>query len=369
MKEFTKTVVGLDVHKESVVVAVLPAWSDRVVENKRLPNTRSQVEKLVKEVVGSRGSAVFVYEAGPCGYEVQRQVSGMGEECVVVAPGLIPKRASDRVKTDRRDAEKLARLWRAGELTAVRIPTSEEEADRDLVRAREDALVDRQRQRHRLLKFLLRQGRVYGEGRHWTVAHQAWLRGQRFDLASQQRTYEAYRRAWEEGEARLTALSEQVMVLAEEARYRERVKCLRCFKAVDTLTAMTVLVETQDLRRFGQAREIMKFTGLTSAEWSSGSQVRRGGIAKTGNTHLRRVLVESAWAFRRPNVTGAEVARRREGCPIEVVALARKAQDRLHRRFHRLVARGKSHAVAAVAVARELAGFLWAMSRHFPAAA
>ena len=365
MGQFTKTVVGLDVHKETIAVSVLPGWSERATETFVAPNQPKVIEKLVNRVC-AKDPAVFVYEAGPCGYEVHRQVTGLGQECQVVAPGLIPVRATDRVKTDRRDAEKLARLWRAGELTAIRVPTREEESARDLVRVREDVLQDRLRHRNRLSKFLLRQGRVFRESGAWTSRHQEWVKGQRFDIPFLEQAFEGHRRAWEEAEARLAALNQQVVDMAATDPYRTRVAYLRCLKGIDTLSAMTLVVEIQEFRRFSRATRLMKFTGLTPSEYSSGGSVRRFGIAKAGNAHVRRVLVEAAWCYRRPNVTGATLIKRREGCPAAVVQLARKTQDRLHRRFHRLALRGKPLGVAAAAIARELSGFVWAMAQHFP---
>lgn len=286
---------------------------------------------------------------------------------VVVAPTLTPVRPGDRVKTDRRDAEKLARLYRAGELTPIRVPTRTEEAARDLVRGREDILEDRLRARHRLGKFLLRHGRVYHETKAWGVRHRVWLRAQRFEWTSLAQTFDAYLRALEEVEARLEIVNQQILDLAQQEPYRLPVQYLRCLKGIDTLSALTLVVETQDFRRFGHAPAYMGLSGLVSSERSSGERVRRGGITKTGNAHLRRILVEAAWAYRQRNVVGTPLAARRRGCPTEILRLARKAQDRLHRKFWRLVSRGKPHQVAVVAVARELAGFVWAMAQHFPA--
>jgi transposase len=368
MKEYTKTVVGLDVHKETVVTGVLPAWSEKATEARTIENSPSEIEKMAQRAA-AKGPVEFVYEAGPCGYEVQRQIEKMGHRCVVVAPGLIPVRAGDRVKTDRRDAEKLARLWRAGELTAIRIPTREEEAARDLVRVREDVLADRLRARHRLVKFLLRQGRVNRSVRTWSVAHRAWLKAQAFEWAFLQQTFEAYVRAVEEVEARLETLEQQVMDLSGKDPYRTPVQYLRCFKGIDTLSAITMVVEAQAFRRFDSAPAFMKFTGLTGWEYSSSVNIRRGGISKAGNAHIRRVLVEAAWSYRHTNVVSKALAERRKGCPEAVVQLARRAQDRLHRRFQRMVSRNKPVPVTVVAVAREMAGFIWSMAQQFPAAA
>ena len=363
------TVIGLDVHKATIVAAVLPPGEERVVGTMTIQNDPKKIDSLVK-LLAVKGELLFVYEAGPCGYEVHRQLAERGYACKVIAPGLIPVRPGDRVKTDRRDAEKLARLYRAGELTEIRVPTREEEAARDLVRAREDVLEDRLRVRHRLSKFLLRQGRAYRETKGWTVAHRQWLLKQRFDWPALQQSFESYLRAVEELEARLAVLDQQIVDLAQQDPYRIPVQYLRCFKGVDTLSALTLVVEAQVFDRFCKAPSFMGFTGLVSSEHSSGEKVRRGRMTKTGNAHLRRILVEAAWAYRYRNVASQALLERRKGCPAEVIRIAQRAQDRLHRKFYRMTMKQcKPHPVAVSAVARELAGFVWSMAKHFPKAA
>lgn len=360
------TIVGLDVHKKTVVAAILPPRAARPTQTVTIENGPKPIERLVQRVSGE-GRVIFVYEAGPCGYQVHRQITEMGKQCVVIAPGLTPVRPGDRVKTDRRDAEKLARLYRAGELTEIYVPSCAEEAARDLVRAREDALEDRLRARHRLSKFLLRQGRVYRETKAWGVAHRGWLRRQQFEWPALQQTFEGNLRAVEEAEARLECLERQVLDLALSAPYRTAVTYFRSLKGLDTLGALTLAVETLDFGRFERAPAYMSLTGLVSSERSSGGKERRGAITKAGNAHLRRILVEAAWSYRLKNTVSRQLAARRRDCPPEVVQIARKAQDRLHRRFWRLVSRGKPSQVAAVAVARELAGFVWAIAQQVPA--
>lgn len=362
------TVVGLDVHKASIVAAVLPLGSDRVTETTKIENHSKAIEKLVQRLA-LRGPVEFVYEAGPCGYMVHRQITGLGHRCVVIAPSLTPVRPGDRVKTDRRDAEKLAYFQRSGELTEIRVPTIEEEAARDLPRVREDALKDRLRARNRLSKFLLRQGRTYAETKSWGVAQRAWLKTQRFEWLSTQQTFEANMRAHEESEARLEILNQQMLDLAQQPAYRTAVQYLRTLKGIDTLGALTLVVEAQDLKRFKKAREFMGFTGLVSSEFSSGQRVRRGSITKAGNAHIRRVLVEAAWSQRHRNLVGRELAERRKGCPTEVLKIAKKAQTRLHRKFLRMTSKSKLHQVTVVAVARELAGFVWSIGQQIPATA
>ena len=358
------TVVGLDVHKDSIVAAVLSARADKVSEVITIGNSSLEIKRLVERIT-RRGAAEFVYEAGPCGYEIWRQITGMGKVCSVIAPGLTPRKPGDRVKTDKRDAENLARYHRAGELTEVCVPTQLEESVRGLLRAREDLLEDRLRARHRTRNFLQRQARNYSKSL-WGVNHELWLKAQKFDYPALSQTFETYLRTLDEANAGLAEVDRLILGWAEGEEYRGAVKCLRCFKGIDTLSAITILAEAQDLTRFGTARGFMSYTGLVGSEYSSGERVLRGGITKAGNAHMRRVLVESAWAYRHRNVSSPELLARRKGCPAAVVKIARKAQDRLTAKFWRMMSKGKKQPVIVVAIARELAGFIWSMSRHFP---
>ena len=368
MNNYT-TVVGLDVHKKTIVAAVLPSGSDHVTERVTIENQLKAIEKLVRRLA-ARGAVEFVYEAGPCGYKLQRQMSEMGQRCAVIAPSLTPRRPGDRIKTDRRDAENLARYHRAGELTEISVPTMEQEAARDLVRTREDSLSDQLRAKHRLTKFLLRQGLVYSETKSWSERYRVWLQGLSFKLEPMQQTFTAYVRAVEEVEARRETLDQQMTDLAQQEPYQTQVKYLSCLKGIDLLTALTLAVEAREFMRFETVRGFMSYTGMVPSEYSSGERVRRGSITKAGNAHIRRVLVESAWCYRRPNnAVSMTIARRREGCPPEVVAIAKKAQTRLHRKFARMAGQNKLPQVTAVAVARELAGFVWSIARHFPVTA
>ena len=360
-----ETVVGLDVHKNSIAVAVLRPGVGMSMEHWTIANEPGEIRKLVEQIA-KKSSPHFCYEAGPCGYPVLRQIRAMGWPCAVIAPGMTPIRPGDRVKTDRRDAEKLARLFRAGELTVIHIPTQAQEAVRDLVRAREDAVVDRLRARHRLMKLLLRQGRVYRETKSWGVNHRKWLNAQSFELPALQMTLETYRQVVQEAEQRLTALDERIGQLAKLEPYRTPVSYLRCLKGIDTLSAMTLIAEVQDFERFKKATGFMSYTGLVSSEHSSGSRVFRGSITKVGNRHIRRILIEGAWHYRRPYTLSHPLAERRRGCPREVIAIAQRAEERLRRRYWHLVQRGKAPQTAVVACARELAGFVWAIAQQFP---
>jgi transposase len=360
---YLTTVVGLDVHKDSISAAVLQPEARSFALTTKFCNEPGEIRRFVARM--ARFAPVeFVYEAGPCGYHLHRQLTALNESCTVIAPSLIPRKPGDRVKTDRRDAEKLAQLHRAGQLTPVRVPTREDEAARDLTRVREDALVDRLRARHRMSKFLLRQGLIWREKTTWGVKHRAWIRQQRFDFEPLQRSFESYLRAIEEAEARLADLNRQVLELAEQPAWKEVVGRLRCLKGIDTLSALILAVEAQDFGRFAKARQFMGFSGLVSREDSSGNTVRRGHITKAGNAHIRRVLVEAAWNYGRGSSTGPVLAKRREGCALETLAIARRAQERLSRKFRRLVGKGKRRQVVVVSVARELAGFVWAIGRQ-----
>jgi transposase len=280
--------------------------------------------------------------------------------CVVVAPSLIPRKPGERVKTDRRDARKLAELYRAGLLTEVHAPTPAGEAARDLCRAREDAQEDLMRCRHRLSKMLLRRGWTWnGTKRAWSQAHRLWLRSLRFEHEADQLVLEDYLLAIEQLEQRLPWFEQRIEQLSEQPAYAEAVAALRCFRGIDTITAMGLVTELHDFMRFDSARGLMAFLGLVPSEHSSGESERRGGITKAGNRHARRLLIEAAWHYRhRPNTTNLK--HRRQGQSPHVVAVADKAMLRLHRRFNRMLEKGKPRPKIVVAVARELAGFVWA---------
>jgi transposase len=307
---------------------------------------------------------VCAYEAGACGYALQRQLAALGIPCQVVAPSLVPRRPGERIKTDRRDARKLAEYLASGHLTPVHPPTPAEEAARDLCRAREDAKQDRMRCRHRLSKFLLRRGVAYTAGRRlWTAAHRAWLQSQSFDDAWEQVVFDDYRLAVEQIDARIDALDRQIEALAQTSAYRGSVGALRCFRGIDTRTALGLVTELHGIERFGRPRALMAFVGLVPSEASSGDRQRRGAITKAGNGHARKLLIEASWHARHKSTIPIALRERRRGQPPEIIALADVAQQRLHRRFWRLVQRGKPTTVAATAVARELTGFVWAALR------
>jgi transposase len=352
-------IIAFDQHAASVVAAVLLP-SQRTPAFHQLSSDLATIGRFVARVA-ERGRVQCCYEAGPCGFELQRFLQMRGVPCDVIAPALIPRRAGDRIKTDRRDAGQLAVLYRAGALTAIHIPTEQEEAARDLLRCREDIRADLLRARHRLSKFLLRHGRRFtATKKAWTRAHDAWLRVQTWPIPALDQTHGAYLRAVDEAVARLRAIEEDLRGLLDLASLRPRVERLRCFRGMNDLTALTIAAELGDVRRFASARRTMAFVGLVPSEHSSGPKQARGAITKTGNAHLRRVLVEAAWHYRHRPFVGAALRRRQHGAPAPIVAQAWTAQQRLHRRYHRLRARGKTNQQVITAVARELTGFVWA---------
>jgi transposase len=365
MKNVT-TYVGIDAHKKDLFIAMLIGHESKPA-TWQLANEPKAVRRLVRQLEREAPGAVRVfYEAGPCGYALQRQVTTARVTCDVVAPALIPRKPGERVKTNRRDARKLAELGRAGLLTAVQPPTPEDEAVRDLARARDDAREDLQRCRHRLGKLLLRRG-LHFHGRNWTRAHRQWIDGLTWAHEAERVVVEDYRLAIDHLEARLIELDGHLTTTAGTDPYREPVAWLRCFRGIDTLTAILMLAELHDVRRFASAPALMAYLGLVPGEDSSGEKHRRGRITRTGNALVRRLLVEVAWHYQHRPSVGVALARRRKGQPGRVLAIADKAQQRLCRRFRKLAAEHKPAPKIAVAIARELAGFLWAALQPAPA--
>ncbi len=360
--ETNTTYVGMDVHVAKIQLAVLvPGTKHRTeLELENEPRALKRLARKLKQMAPDQ--LLACYEAGPGGFSVQRVLEAEGVECQVIAPALIPQRPGDRVKTDRRDARKLAELLRGELLTVVHPPTVEQEATRDLCRLREATVGDRKRARNRLAKFLLKWGIPYA-GTNWTQKHRRWLLSLRWEHRGQQATFDLLLRAVEETEDLVRSAEQGVEAAAASDDYRDAVGILRCFRGVGTVTAMTVLSELGDITRFGSAGQLMAYLGLTPSEHSSGGRVRRGPITKTGNGHVRRILIESAWHYRHPARVGAQLRKRREGQPGWAITRADRTQRRLHRRFQALIRNGKPSTVANVAVARELAGALWAVLR------
>lgn len=348
--------VGLDVHARSVLAGVLDAGSGEL----RTLSVPTLSERTVAWLQTLPQPVRVAYEAGPTGYGLARACAEAGIACTVAAPSKIPRASGDRVKTDRRDAQRLARLLRLGELVPVRVPTRDEEAARDLVRAREDARGDLMRARHRLSKLLLRHGLVY-EASAWTIAHDDWLRRQRFQSRPLALAFDECYGVVVQAKARRDALDRAIAELADEPPFADVVARLVCLRGVSTLTALALTVELGNWERF-RPQSLGPFLGLTPSEDSTGGRRRLGAITKTGNTHARRLLVEAAWHQRRPLRASAALERRRQGQPAVVRARADASARRLHARWHALESRGKRRTIVAVAVARELAGHCWALA-------
>jgi transposase len=349
--------VGMDTSMREIVCGVLRPGHD-VPAVERIPHDEESVRRLIGRL-GDRRLLAVCYEAGPSGYELHRLITSMGAGCLVVAPSLVPKGGSERVKTDRRDAVRLALALRAGLLTAVRVPSPEEEAVRDLVRARGDLLDDRKRTQQRLNALLLRHGRVWG-GRKWTCAHRDWVGRQRFAEPALGETLDAYRGALEAREAELRAVEARLSPWAGRDPLAPAVTRLGAYRGIAELTGLTLAAEVVDWHRFPAARAFMGFTGLVPSEYSSGTRTRRGTITKAGSEIVRTALVESAQAYRYRPAIGAGLRARQAGAAPDTLARSWKAQQRLHATWAKMTARGKPHGVVAAAVARELAGFVWA---------
>lgn len=353
---------GLDVHAETIAVAVAePSGEVRSVGV--IPNREESVRRLLKKM-GPAASLRACYEAGPCGYVLYWQLTKMGVHCDVVAPTLVPVKPGDRVKTDRRDAAKLARSYRSGDLTVVWVPDAAHEALRDLVRAREAAKKDQLRARHRLQKFLLRRGQLAPPGmKAWTSRHSDWVKTLRFGQHALDATLLDYVTEVDHARERIERLERAIDQAIEvaPAQIRAVIDGLQALRGVARISAATIVSEVGQLSRFARPRQLMGYTGAVPSEHSSGERVRRGAITKTGNAHLRRILIESAWAYRyRPNV-GKDLRLRQQHATEDVKAIAWKAQHRLHHRYVTLAARGKTKQHIVTAIARELAGFVWAV--------
>src|SRR6266496_1845991 len=340
----TTVSVGLDVHKNSIRLAAVRA--DELLEERTLPYDHETVERLVARWPEAR----CCYEAGPTGFGLYRHLSEVGIACEVVAPGLVPSRPGERFKTDPRDARKLARLHAGGLLEAIHVPSPELEAARDLVRVREDARLDRMRDRHRLSKFCSRHGRLLPTSA-WTVTPRTWLGEQRFEHAAEQITFDSYLHAVDLVDRRIEQLERAIRETAEQDPWRELVARLRCLRGIDTLTALALVAEIGDFARFKTAEEFMAFVGLVPSEHSSGEKRRQGSITKVGNSHVRRLLVEAAWHARRRPKVGYELARRQRGQDAIVVERAWRCQQRLYQRWQRMAGRGKPQQRIVVACA------------------
>jgi transposase len=358
--------VGLDVHAQTIAVAVAETGGE-VRSLGVIPNSAESVSKLIKKL-GKPEQLRVCYEAGPTGYVLYWQLTKLGVRCEVVAPTLIPVKPGDRVKTDRRDAEKLARCYRAGDLTVVWVPDARHEALRDLVRAREAAKSDQLRARNRLSKFLLRQGRRAPEGTQaWTGKYLKWVKEQvRFEQPAQEATLLDYLHEVEHAGERIQRLEKSIDAAIETVpeKMRAVIQGLQSLRGIAKISAVSIVAELGEISRFAKPAQLMGYSGAVSGEQSSGERTQRGAITKAGNAHLRRIVVEAAWSYRhRPNI-GATLAARQKDNSEAVKEIAWKAQHRLHSRYSKLCAKGKTKQKVVTAVGRELLGFIWAIGVH-----
>ena len=370
MKQYSEAFIGLDTAKKKHAVAIADVGREGEIRYLgEIDSSPAAVERMIRKLAGRCEKLHFCYEAGPTGYGLYRQLRALGHDCTVVAPSLIPKKAGERVKTNRRDAVTLARLFRAGELASVWVPDAVHEAVRDLVRAREAAAQDLRRKRQQLLSFLLRHGRIFSGRQHWSRAHLRWLAQQQFDHPAQQIVFQDAVDAIDDAATRLRRLDEQVAAIVPSWSMAPVVEAYQAMRGVSFVVAVTFVAEIGDLRRFDNPRQLMAFLGLVPSERSTGERIRRAGLTLAGNKRARRVLIEGAWSYRYPARVSQTLQARLEGLPKAVRAIAWKAQIRLCARYRRLTAAGKKLPVVIAAIAREMAAFLWAIARHVAPAA
>jgi transposase len=366
MSKHSEAFVALDTSKLRNAVAI--ADGGRAGEVRflgEIENSTAATAKLIRKLEAKYERITFCYEAGPTGYELHRQIKALGHECVVVAPSLIPKKRGDRVKTNRRDAVNLAKLLRAGELTAVWVPDRRHEAMRDLTRARETAVIDLRSKRQQVSAFLLRQGRWYPAGKKtWTNAHMNWLASQKFEQPERRIVFEEMMFAIRQAQERVERLEPAIRAAVPDWSLAKVVTALMALRGIDLISATGLLAELGDLSRFQTAPELMGYLGMGSSESSTGDTIKRGPITKSGNRRARRTLVECAWSYQHPPRVGIAKQQKVAAAPPKVREIAWKAQCRLNRRYRALIRRGKLKTVAITAVARELAGFVWAIARE-----
>jgi len=359
------TSVGLDVHKDSIEIALADHGGSKEVRRYgEIGGDLTSLDKAVRKLQSKGSKLRFVYEAGPCGYDIYRHLTKQGHSCTVVAPSMVPKMSGNRIKTDRRDALSLARLDRSGDLTPVYVPREEDEAMRDLCRAREDAINAQRTARQRLCAMLLRLGLRYSGKTAWTPVHFLWLSTLKMPHPAQQIAFQEYIHAVKESTERVARLTEQIQKLMPEWRLAPVVKALQAMRGVAPMIATITMSEIGDLGRFENPRQLMAYLGLVPSENSSGKKEKRGGITKTGNSHVRRALVEAAQTYHHPARVSRLLLVRQEGVPDHICKIAWKAQVRLCGRFRRLIARGKTWNKVVTAIARELSAFMWAIAKE-----
>jgi transposase len=361
------TYVAMDTHKKQHRVAIAYP-NDEVIVEFSVKNTAPEIRKMVRKIKkNAPGKVKFCYEAGVCGFTLQRRIEALKCKCSVIAPSLTPRKPGERKKTDRRDAKKLLGLFMADMLTEVYPPDEQQEAARELTRCREAAQENLKRIRHQLQKMLVRHGYVFTDGQHWTQKHYRWLEAIQFDQPLLQDVFECYFTEMRHCLQRVQTLDKELEKLAQSEDYREAVGILCCFYGIKTLTAISIIAEVFDFGRFASARDLMSYLGLTPSESSSGEKEHKGPITKTGNRRVRRLLTEVAWHHRHAYGVSKVLRKRREGQPQWAIDIADRAGIRLRRRYRRLVLKGKLPCKAVTAVARELAGFIWSAMIEYEA--
>jgi len=358
----------MDTHKKEHHIALHYPGQEQIVRF-TVRNTAKDISTMVKKIVRQApGEIRFCYEAGVCGFTLKRRIESHDRcKCEVIAPSLTPRKPGERVKTDRRDALKLLMMFEAGLLTQVHAPDPEQEAARELTRCRQTAQENLKRVRHQLLKLLVRNGYVYNDGSHWTGKHIQWMQALEFDNGLLAETFDSYFTEMQHCLQRLSSLDARVRTLAESNPYKELVGLLCCFRGIDTLTALTTITEIFEFGRFSTPGELMSYLGLTCCESSSGEKQKKGSITRTGNKRVRRLLVEASWHYRHRTGISKALSCRRKGQPQWVIDIADRAGQRLHKRYGYLIHHGKPPCVAVVAVARELAGFIWSVFKQHQA--
>ncbi|NIP52879.1 MAG: IS110 family transposase [Phycisphaerae bacterium] len=361
------TYVAMDTHKKEHSVALHHPGQEEIVRF-TVRNTAREITKMTRKIIKrAPGGVEFCYEAGVCGFVLKRRIEAHGCHCVVIAPSLIPRKPGERIKTDRRDALKLLTLFRAGLLTEVHAPDSQQEAARELTRCRQAVQENLKRVRHQLLKFLTRHGYLYSEGNHWTGKHLKWLRSLEFEEMLLQDVFDNYFTELQHCLQRLSSLDKQVEKLAKSEPYQTIVGLLRCFHGIDTLSAITIITEIFDFGRFSSPGELMSYLGLTCSEFSSGDKQKRGPITRAGNKRVRRILVEVSWHYRHPCNISKALRERRKDQPQWIIDIADRAGQRLRKRYRHLMHCGKMPCKVSVAIARELAGFIWSVFQEYEA--
>jgi transposase len=357
----------MDTHKKEHSVALHHPGQEEIVRF-TVRNTAREITKMTRKIIKQApGRVEFCYEAGVCGFVLKRRIEAHSCHCAVIAPSLIPRKPGERIKTDRRDALKLLTLFRAGLLTEVHAPDSQQEAARELTRCRQAVQENLKRVRHQLLKFLTRHGYLYSDGNHWTGKHLKWLRSLEFEEILLQDVFDNYFTELQHCLQRLSSLDKQVEQLAKSEPYQAIVGLLRCFHGIDTLSAITIITEIFDFGRFSSPGELMSYLGLTCSEFSSGDKQKRGPITRAGNKRVRRILVEVSWHYRHPCNISKVLRERRKGQPQWVIDIADRAGQRLRKRYRHLMHCGKMPCKVSVAIARELAGFIWSVFQEYEA--